>query len=316
MNHMQLFAPSEPSSAASGLSAGVPALDSSQPRPADFPSKELPAPRSTRRKRSHSDGNQRHKPPPVCAMCKAKKTRCDRLQPCFNCVARSSPCTYGVVGPEHKIPLPNAMDASAAENATSSRHPIPAAHFPPPRSRATQVKDNDPEVSPLLHRVEDLAVKLRSPGQALLIYYRQASDELDKTKAELVQPGENTSVAPALSTEMVPMKAEAKESTTIAATLETKKPHTDWSSPIDDETAPPSTTRRPTRPTRPPCAPLSAPPPTRSKVLPPPLPAFDSSGRLPSPIDYHFPPGYRRRRRSLTDDDPFEEELGPAFDSC
>lgn len=260
--------------------------------------------------------------------------QCDRLQPCFNCashrprasergltwratgVARSSPCTYGVVGPEHKIPLPNAMDADAAGNATSSRHPIPAAHFPPPRSRAAQVKDNDPEVSPLLHRVEDLAVKLRSPGQALLIYYRQPSDELDKTKAETVQPGENTSVAPALSTEMVPMKAEAKESTTMAATLGTKKRHTDWSSPIDDETAPPSTPRRPTHLTRSPCAPLSAPPPARSKVLPPALPAFDSSGRLPSPIDYHFPPGYRRRRRSLTDDDPFEEELGPVFDSC
>ncbi|GAA5885958.1 hypothetical protein JCM5296_007043 [Sporobolomyces johnsonii] len=291
------FVASEPSSAAAGLYAGVPALDSSQLRPAGSPSEELPAPRSKRRKRSKPTGNQEPKPLPVCAMCKAKKTRCDRSLPCSNCVVRSSPCTYGVVEPEQKTPPPNAFEQDAV-------------------GQAAQVKVNDCEVSQLFPRVKDLAIKLSISDEALMDLYCQASDELDEKKAaEAAQPDEGTSVAPMLSAEMDPIKEEAKESTTAAHTPDTKKRNKDRRSLIDDETAPSTTIPRRTRATRQLHAPLSSPTPTRRKILPPPLPALDSSGQLPSPVDYHFPPGYRHRRRS-SPGDSFEEELGSVSDSC
>ncbi|GAA5873519.1 hypothetical protein JCM1840_005952 [Sporobolomyces johnsonii] len=281
------FVASEPSSAAAGRSAAA---------PPDSPSEEPPAPRSKRRKRSKPTGNQEPKPLPVCAMCKAKKTRCDRSLPCSNCVVRSSPCTYGVVEPEQKIPPPNVFEQDAV-------------------GQAAQVKVNDCEVSKLFPRVKDLAIKLSISDEALMDLYCQASDELDQKKAEVAQPDEGTSVAPTLSAEVDPIKEEAKESTTATHTPETKKRNKDRRSSIDDETAPSTTLRRRTRATRQPHAPLSSPTPTRRKILPPPLPALDSSGQLPSPVDYHFPPGYRHRRRS-SPDDSFEEELGSVSDSC
>ncbi|PYH95412.1 hypothetical protein BO71DRAFT_449365 [Aspergillus ellipticus CBS 707.79] len=83
-----------------------------------------------------------NRPPLSCRLCRAKKLRCDRTQPCSNCVLRKASCEYSGQGPsDSSDELQGGNQPPAATISTTQSRPQPATVAPSAYSQATSSLD-------------------------------------------------------------------------------------------------------------------------------------------------------------------------------